>query len=59
MYNTVGILYVDQEGKKYLYKSYTNEDELIRQIEKDEEFKKLNPKEVYIVKLENNKIETK
>lgn len=59
MYNTVGILYIDQDGNKYLYKSYTNEDELIRQIEKDEEFKKLNPKEVFIVKLENNKIETK
>ena len=53
MHNSYGLFYINKDGKKYFYKSYPSEKALYYAIENDQDFAKLDKKEVIVIKLED------
>jgi len=54
MHNNYGLFYIDKDGQKYFYRSYLNLDLLYQAIQNDEDFKKIDKKEVIVIYLEDS-----
>lgn len=55
--NTIGLLYVAEDDKLYLYKSYKDMKEFERSIKEDKEFENIKKKSVRVVMLSDKKEE--
>jgi hypothetical protein len=53
-HHNFGLFYISKDDQKYFYKSYISMEALYHAIEFDEDFKKINKKEVIIIQLEDS-----
>lgn len=55
--NTIGLLYVAEDDKLYLYKSYKDMKEFERSIKEDKKFENIKKKSIRVVMLSNKQEE--